>query len=140
MFYFVHYKISYLSYITSQTFLICSYQTLFLLLDHTLIYHEINYIDFHLDSMEREVEGGTPSFIQYHANKNYKMQNEYLPNYDELFEDRKFFFITFMANKLENDYYKIWLSVIYYMINQYRQMMQWSSYKVLQSHKFGFMN
>ena len=78
-----------------------------------------------MDSMEREIEGGSPSFIRHRANRSYEMQNEYLLNCEELLENQRFvFFKTFMTNKLEKDFYKIWLSMIYYMINQYLQMMQ----------------
>ena len=83
----------YLSYITSQIFLVCSYQCLFLLLDKTLIYHKISYMDSYLDSMERENEGGSPSFIRHRANRSYEMQNEYLLNRKELLEDQMFVYL-----------------------------------------------
>ena len=54
-FFFFHYIICCLNYITFQIFLICSYQCLFILLDQTYIYHEISYMDLHLDSMERKI-------------------------------------------------------------------------------------
>ena len=52
----------------------------FFLLDRTLIYHEIGYIDLYLDSMEREVEGGFLPIIQHCIIRNYEMKNEYLYN------------------------------------------------------------
>ena len=108
MFYFFYYKICYLSYITSQTFLRHLYQCLFLLFDRTLIYHEISYMDPYLDSMKCEVEGRSPLFIQHRTNRSYEMKNEYLLNCEELLEDQRFVFFTpFMTNKLENDYFKL---------------------------------
>ena len=48
------------------------------------------------------------------------MQNEYLLNCRELLENQMFVFLhDIHGNKLEIDSYNIWLSVIYYMINQY---------------------
>ena len=88
-----YYKICNLSYITSQTFLTYSYQCLFFLLYQTLTYNEINYMDTYLDSMEHEVVGDTPPFIQHWTNRSYEMKNEYLPNCEELLEDQRFVFL-----------------------------------------------
>ena len=46
-------------------------------------------MDPYLDSMEREDEGGSPSFLRHLANRSYEMQNEYLLNY----KDQKFVYL-----------------------------------------------
>ena len=46
-----------------------------------------------MDSMEREVEGGSSSFIRHRANRSYEMQNEYVLNYEALLENQRFVFL-----------------------------------------------
>ena len=141
MFYFFHYKICYLSYITSQTFLICSYQCLFLFLDQTLICHEINYMDPYLDSMEREVEGGSPSFIQHRANTSYEMQNECLLNCEELLEDQRFVCLYDIHGKQVRQ--GLLQDMVVGDILHDKPISPddaMVSYKALQSQKLGFMN
>ena len=50
-------------------------------------------MDPYLNSMECEDEGGCPSFIRHRANRSYEMQNEYLLDYEELLEDRRFVYL-----------------------------------------------
>ena len=95
----------------------------------------------YLESMEREDEGGSPSFIRHRANRSFEMQNQYLSNCQELSEDQRFVYLYDIHGKqVGKGLLQDRLSVIYYMINQYLQMMQLFSYKVLQSWKLGFMN
>ena len=62
------------------------------------MYHEINYMDSYLDSMEYKVGGESPSFIRHSTNRSYEIQIE-------LLKDQRFVFIYYIHGKQVGKWY-----------------------------------